>query len=174
MLKSLTLLFSSLLFLTLSLNAQSIDLDKALQKADKEHKMLMVYLHRIGCSYCNSMDEFTLDDDKVIDFIEKHFIFRSVNITTDHEVTFEKKTTEGLEFAKETGYNFYPTVLFFDNKGELVYASVGYKDEFDFLVILQYVDKGLYKMMTLSEYKKAIGFKKNSDGEIIDTRKNAR
>jgi thioredoxin-related protein len=171
MLKSLTFLFAFLFFLQSSLYALEVDLDRAMQKAVKTDKPLMVYLHRIGCSYCNSMGEFTLDDDKVRDFMEKNFTFRSVNITTDHRVHFQEKTVEGLEFAKEQGYNFYPTVLFFHADGTIAYASVGYKSEAEFFLILQYVDKKLYKSMTLAEYKKALGFKKNSDGEIIDTRK---
>jgi len=173
MLKSLILL-SLLYLLQSSLYATNVNLDTALQKAHTENKMLMLYLHRIGCSYCNSMNEFTLDDDKVIDFIEKNFLYTNINITTDHNVTFHNKTMEGIDFAKSIGYNFYPSVLFFNDQGEIAYASVGYKDEYDFLLILQYVQKGLYKTMTLNEYKKAIGFKKNSDGEIIDTRKHAR
>jgi thioredoxin-related protein len=168
--KSILLLLIFTLFAT-TLFSREIDLDKVFNQAKQDAKPVMIYLHRIGCSYCNSMDEFTLDDDKVIDFIKQHFTYENINITTDHNVTFKQKTMEGINFAKAMGYNFYPTVLFFENDGKVAYVSVGYKDEFEFLLILQYVQKKLYKRISFDEYKKAIGFQKNSNGEIIDTRK---
>jgi hypothetical protein len=35
---------------------------------------------------------------------------------------------EGVDFAKRYGVNAFPTLLYFDTNGEMVYKSVGYKD----------------------------------------------
>jgi len=172
MLKSNFFLSFVLLF-TLSLNAKEINIDKRLQNLPTT-KELIIYLHRTGCSYCNSMEEFTLEDETVNDFLNTHYEVIRINITDDDKIIYKNKESSGLEFAKSVGYNFYPSVLFLNEKADIEYASVGYKDEFEFILILNYVKKGFYKQMNLSEYKRITGFKKNSDDTIVDSRKNAR
>ena len=149
----LKFLISSLFVFSISVFAQTIDLDATIQKSYKTDKIPLIFLHRVGCSYCNSMEEFTFDDDDVKNFINKHFHFVSINVTTDHDILFEKQHMEGLDFAKEVGYNFYPSVLFLDKDGEILYASVGYKEEKEFLLILEYIQTRSYKTLSFDQYK---------------------
>ncbi|RLA64910.1 MAG: hypothetical protein DRQ78_05725, partial [Epsilonproteobacteria bacterium] len=82
-----------------------IDLNQLIVEEKKTNKQLLVFLHITGCDYCLRMEEFTFDDFKV----------------------------SKIKFAKEIGYAMYPSCLFFDKNGELVYDEVGYKDEDRFL-----------------------------------------
>jgi thioredoxin-related protein len=169
----LKLLFISFLALALSqstLHCKNLNIDKISKTSDKE---VLIYLHRIGCSYCNSMSEFTLDDDAVKAYIEKNFNFIGINISFDHQIKYKNKITGGKCFAKNIGYAFYPATLFLDKEGNVKYAALGYKDEYEFLLILRYIKEGFYKKMTLDVYKKQVGYRKNSDDEITDPRKNA-
>jgi thioredoxin-related protein len=131
-----------------------------MKNALSSNKGVLIYLHRTGCSYCNSMGEFTLDDDLVKKFIQKNYLFIHINITESDKITYKNKVTNGLTFAKNIGYNFYPTVLFLDTDAKVKYAVVGYKEEDEFLALLKYVHSGSFKKMTFENYKKKISFKK--------------
>ena len=120
------------------------------------------------------MQEFTLDDEDVAEYLSKNYKIIHVNVSLDDKIIYNGKTTGGNCFAKDIGYAFYPSSLFLDKDAKIEYASVGYKNEFEFLVILQYINEGHHKKTTLQEYKKRINFTKNLDDEIKDTRKHDR
>jgi thioredoxin-related protein len=90
------------------------------------------------------MQEWTFDDDKVIAALKKDFIFVDINVRDKGLVSFDNMKISKLKFAKEIGYPMYPTCLFFDKNGELVYDEVGYRDENKFLKTLQLVSSKAY------------------------------
>ncbi len=124
--------------------ANDVNLDKLVIEAKKTNKHILVFLHITGCNYCLKMQEWTFDDDKVIAAIKKDFIFVDINVRDKGLVSFENMKISKLKFAKEIGYPIYPTCLFFDKNGELVYDEVGYRDEEKFLKTLQLVSSKAY------------------------------
>ena len=90
------------------------------------------------------MKEFTFDDEKVEAAIKKDFIFVDINVRDEGLVSFDNFKVSKLKFAKEIGYAMYPSCLFFDKNGELVYDEVGYRDEHQFLETLQLVSSKAY------------------------------
>jgi thioredoxin-related protein len=124
--------------------ANDINLDKLVIEAKKDNKHILVFLHTTGCDYCLRMQEFTFDDEMVNAAIEKDFIFVDINVKDNGFVMYDNFKVSKLKFAKETGYPMYPSCLFFDKNGELVYDGVGYKDEDKFLKILKVVSSESY------------------------------
>jgi thioredoxin-related protein len=124
--------------------ANDVDLDQLVVEAKKTNKHILVFLHITGCNYCLKMQEWTFDDDKVIAAIKKDFIFVDINVRDKGLVSFDNMKISKLKFAKEIGYPMYPTCLFFDKNGELVYDEVGYRDEEKFLKTLQLVSSKAY------------------------------
>jgi thioredoxin-related protein len=124
--------------------ANDVDLDQLVVEAKKTNKHILVFLHITGCNYCLKMQEWTFDDDKVIAAIKKDFIFVDINVRDKGLVSFDNMKISKLKFAKEIGYPMYPTCLFFDKNGELVYDEVGYRDENKFLKTLQLVSSKAY------------------------------
>ena len=124
--------------------ANDIDLDKIVNDAKKTNKHILVFLHITGCTYCLKMQEWTFDDDKVIAAIKKDFIFVDINVRDEGLVSFDNMKISKLKFAKEIGYPMYPSCLFFDKNGELVYDEVGFKDETQLLKTLQDVSSKAY------------------------------
>ena len=90
------------------------------------------------------MEEFTFDDEKVEEAIKKDFLFVDINVRDEGLVSFDNFKVSKLKFAKEIGYAMYPSCLFFDKNGELVYDEVGYRDEHQFLETLQLVSSKAY------------------------------
>ena len=124
--------------------ANDVDLDQLVVEAKKTNKHILVFLHITGCNYCLKMQEWTFDDDKVIETIKKDFIFVDINVKDKGLVSFDGFKVSKLKFAKEIGYPMYPSCLFFDQNGELVYDEVGYRDENKFLEALKIVSSKAY------------------------------
>ena len=124
--------------------ANDINLDQLVDEAKKTNKHILVFLHIPGCNYCLNMQEFTFDDEMVIAAIKKDFIFVDINVRDEGVVIYDNFKVSKLKFAKETGYPMYPSCLFFDKNGELVYDGVGYRDETKFLEILKFVSSRSY------------------------------
>jgi len=124
--------------------ANDVELDQLVDEAKKTNKHILVFLHITGCSYCLKMQEWTFDDDKVIEAIKKDFIFVDINVRDEGLISFDGLKVSKLKFAKEIGYPMYPSCLFFDQNGELVYDEVGYRDENKFLETLKIVSSKDY------------------------------
>ncbi len=134
-------------------SADNINLDTIIGKAKKSHKYVLIFLHRPNCSYCETMIEFTLPDEKIVQKIKKNFIFVDIDIGDSGEVTFDDFKGTRQEFAKELGYNFYPSTVFIDENKEIVYGVAGYKDEEEFLNILRFVKSHSYEEMDIEDFK---------------------
>ncbi len=141
LIKRLILVFVTLFSMSF---ANNVNFDLLIKEAKKTNKHILVYLHISGCPYCNKMEEFTFDDDEVSSAIRKDFIFIDINIKDNGIVSFEDFTGSKIEFAKLTGYSMYPSSLFFDKDGKLVYDEVGYINEDKYLKTLQLVNSKDY------------------------------
>ena len=124
--------------------AHDINLTQLVVEAKKTNKHILVYLHITGCDYCVRMQEFTLDDEMVQAAIKKDFIFVDMNVRDQGLVHYDNFEVSKIQFAKEIGYPIYPSCLFFDQNGELVYDGVGYRDETKFLKELKLVSSKSY------------------------------
>ena len=133
--------------------ADNINIDALITKAEKSHKHVLVFLHRPGCSYCDTMIEFTLPDEKIVQKIKKNFVFVDIDIADMGEVVFDDFKGTRQEFAKEVGYNFYPSTVFIDKDKDIVYGVAGYKDEDEFLNILHYIQSHSYEEMDIEDFK---------------------
>ena len=130
-------LFIILIFVSLSAFGRDINIDKLSLQASKHDKILFIFIHTTDCGYCESMREFTLDEEKVKKLIEKSFIFEHINVRDNDTITYQDFRGSGAKFVQEIGYTFYPTSLFFDKESDLIYAKPGYVNEKKFYDILK-------------------------------------
>ncbi|WP_294962211.1 thioredoxin fold domain-containing protein [Sulfurimonas sp.] len=152
MLKLLIKTFLISIIIQATLFSREIYIDKIVKKEVSLGKHLFVWLHQTDCGYCESMKEFTLDDEDIKVLIKKKFVFVHININEKDKVMYKDFVGNGRAFAKHIGYNFYPTSLFFDSNNKLIYAVPGYKDEKIFFSILKYIDSKSYKTMEFESY----------------------
>ena len=145
------------LSLSSALSARDININNLAAEAAKQNKHLLIWLHKTDCGYCESMREFTLEDENIAAVLKKAFLFVHININEKDDVTFKTFKGDGKAFAKKVGYNFYPSSLFFDAKADLIFAAAGYIEENDFLMMLTYVDSGAYRTMKYDIYRQQKG-----------------
>jgi len=138
--------------------ARDINLNDLVQKATQKNKHLFVFLHRTDCGYCESLKEFTLQNDIINAYIQQNFIYEHINIIEKDTVIYKNFKGNGREFARKIGFDFYPSSLFFNEKKELIYAEIGYRDtkeetnEKRFFKILHFIKSRSYKTMDYGNY----------------------
>tara|TARA_R110001606_G_scaffold399236_1_gene582621 strand:- start:15221 stop:16561 length:1341 start_codon:yes stop_codon:yes gene_type:complete len=108
-----------LLISTSSLYAQGIKFEKtsfmnALAKAKEQNKLVFIDFYTVWCGPCKAMDKNVFTDAKVGELFNKEFI----NIKLDAE-------REGMQTAKKYKVGAYPTLMFVNGDGEMVYKKVG-------------------------------------------------
>lgn len=121
--KKIVYLFTSFLFLSYLAQGQGIHFETGqwsdvLAKAKQENKPIFVDAYTVWCGPCRKMDQevFTLED--VGQYLNEQFV--------SYKMDMEKG--EGVDFAIKYDVTAFPTLLFFDHNGQMLYKSVGYKD----------------------------------------------
>jgi len=125
-----------ILTLSFSLFANSIEWQKdyktTLEKAQKEDKMLFVFIGSKNCKYCEKLKNTTLKNKKIITNINKKYA--SVFVMRDKDDYPSKLHTKAT-----------PMLYFLDKNENIIDYSLGYWDEVDFDFILKDVDKRYLK-----------------------------
>ena len=114
----------ALFFFTLSMNANHIhwlgDYDKALQKAQKEHKPLMVLLVKKECPSCNDVIKDSFMEQEYVALLNQKFV--SVI------VTYEGRKSYPIELFYSTSF---PTLFFVNSQTETFLSNPLYGESIE-------------------------------------------
>lgn len=89
--------------------------ESVLQRSRKEHKLIFYMVYATWCPHCNKMKSEVFTDPVVADFLNKNFITAACDI--------EKPEADMIK--KNFGVSSFPTFLFIDEKGVLLYSING-------------------------------------------------
>jgi thiol-disulfide isomerase/thioredoxin len=92
------------------------DWDEVIDKAKAENKFLFVDVYADWCSPCKKMDAEVFPDSTLGAYMNKNFVSYKANY----------KTPTGNMLAKRHGVGSFPTYLFLDVNGNLIYRSRGF------------------------------------------------
>jgi len=98
--------------------------EKALQKAKKEHKIIMIKVMTKDCFYCKKMDREVMVENEVVDRLEEDFISVAIDIST-------------TELPLGLKAEFTPSFIFIDENGTVLMNLPGAWNKTDFLDILK-------------------------------------
>ncbi|MDE7074171.1 MAG: thioredoxin family protein [Odoribacter sp.] len=117
------------LFAGIAVHAQGIDFQtksyaEVLEMAKKQQKLVFIDVYTSWCGPCKHMAKEIFTQQKAGDFYNAHFL----NLKLDAE-----KDEDGKTVAAKFGVNAYPTMLFVDGNGELIYRLLGGKSIDDFV-----------------------------------------
>ncbi|MGK4568686.1 thioredoxin family protein [Flavobacterium sp. 3HN19-14] len=89
--------------------------EAALQRSKTEHKPVLYMVYATWCQHCNKMKAEVLTDPEVKDFLTKNFVCAWQDIDKG----------EGEMFKQKFGVKMFPTFLFLDEKGTVLYNVNG-------------------------------------------------
>ena len=98
--------------------------EQALQKAKKEHKIIMIKVMTKDCFYCKKMDREVMVENEVVDRLEEDFISVAIDIST-------------TELPLGLKAEFTPSFIFIDENGTVLMNLPGAWNKTDFLDILK-------------------------------------
>lgn len=103
----------------------------ALQKAKQENKIVFLDIYASWCGPCKKLKYKTFSNEEVGKFYNENFI----NLSLDGE------EGEGILLAQQYGVYSYPTLLFLNDNGDVIYKAVGYHNPEEFIELGQKVLK---------------------------------
>jgi thioredoxin-related protein len=133
-----------------------LDFREDVAEAAKEDKRLMVYFHQDGCPYCAKLVSTNFTQKSIVDKMRKGIVAIEINIWGDREtIWLDGKTRPEKALAAHLKVQFTPTVLFFDEKGNVVARLNGYYPPHRFEAVLDYVTGRKEGEIPLGEYMKS-------------------
>ncbi len=115
--------------------------DEIKAKAQEEHKYIFVDAYAVWCGPCKWMAKNIFTDAEVGKLFNQKFI----------NYKFDMEKGEGLDFAEKYNIKAYPTLVFFNPKGEMVYKTVGAKQAEDLIEDAQAAMNPNTQMTTLAD-----------------------
>ncbi|MCK9303912.1 MAG: protein disulfide isomerase family protein [Bacteroidales bacterium] len=94
--------------------------DEVISIAKKENKAIFIDIYTSWCAPCKALAKEVFPQTAVGEFFNSNFICFKADA---------EKTDDGKMIAKKYGVTAYPTLLFVNGNGELVYKFLGYRDE---------------------------------------------
>ena len=133
-----------------------LDLREDVRDAAKEGKRLMIYFGQDGCPYCKALMQTNFSQSRIVEKTRRHFVALAINIWGDREVTgLDGKVRSEKDFARAMGVQFTPTILFLDEKGDVVARLNGYYPPHRFEATLDYVGGRLEARQSFAAYMKS-------------------
>lgn len=130
-----------------------LDLREDIAEAKQAKRRLMLYFHQDGCPYCSKLIRDNFGQKSISDKTRKHFDVVALNLWGDREVTdLAGKAMPEKEFAKSMKVQFTPTLVMFDEQGNVALRLNGYLQPHKFEAALDYVGQRLEKKQNFADY----------------------
>ena len=131
-------------FTTVTLSAQEINwvtLEEAVALQKKNPKKIMMDVYTSWCGPCKMLDRNTFGNKDVADYVNKHYYAVKFNAEGNDVVNFKDKTytnpsydpakakrrNSSHQLSRYFSIRSYPTIVFLDEKAELIAPIIGYK-----------------------------------------------
>lgn len=129
-----------------------LDLNEDIEEAKQAGKKLIVFFYQDGCPYCKKLLDDNFSQKTIADKTRKYFDLVAVNMWGDNELTYKSNSYTEKSFAEAARVMYTPTILFFDEKGDVVLRMNGYYHPGKFEAALDYVSKNKFGRLKFSEY----------------------
>lgn len=130
-----------------------LDLKDDVATAAHGGKRLLVYIGQDGCPYCQELMQNNFAQKDIVEFTQKHFDVLALNMWGDSEVTdTHGKTMTEKELAEALQVKYTPTLLFFDEQGQVALRINGYFPPHQMRAALRFVAEKREKQEDFRSY----------------------
>jgi len=148
-----------ILLLITSAYAKELNLNALLEDAKKQNKQILLFLHIPNCEYCTIMKKENLRDKETVDTIDKFFLFKQIG--AKDRVVIDGKSISHKEFAKKYSLFAFPSSLFMNSNGRVLYRSMGFRNIDEYLTEIKYIGSKSYKNISMDEFRENLEFEKD-------------
>lgn len=121
--------------------------------ATKDGKRLMLLFTQNGCPYCNALVERNLSQKDIEELVRSKFNVVAVNLWGDRHVTsIDGQTYNEKTFAEALKVQFTPTILIFNEKGEMILRLNGYLPPDKFKIAVSYAADKKETQLSYQDY----------------------
>ena len=142
-----------------------VTIEEALQMQKKAPKKIIMDVYTVWCGPCKMLDKNTFQNQDVASYINEHYYAVKFNAEGDSSVTYKDKTfsnpnydatkanrrNSAHEFSRYLNVNAYPTMVFFDEKGDYITPVTGYLKPKQLEIYLKLFKSDKYKEMKTQE-----------------------
>jgi len=166
-----TIFICAFTILTVSLAAQNnssaiswYSWNEGISKASKESRKVMIYIYTSSCGWCKKMESETFSKSQAAQMVKAEFVAVKLNAQEDTDLEYKGKTYRmtnagprsyhALAAEMLEGRMSFPSIVFFDEKQNLLQSITGFKSLEEFLPIATYYGKDYYKNLPWSSFQK--------------------
>jgi thioredoxin-related protein len=131
-----------------------LDLREDLEEAKQAGKKgIALYFGQKHCAYCKALMEINFTKPDIVDYVREHFDIIPLDIWGSRTVTmFDGSEITESELAALEQTNFTPSLIFYDEKGEVAYKMRGYYKPYRFQAVMKYVVENFYRGESFRDY----------------------
>lgn len=130
-----------------------LDLKDDLADATKNGKRLMIIFTQNGCPYCNALVERNLSQKDIEELVRSKFDVMALNMWGDRHVSsLDGRSLNEKSFAEELKVQFTPTILFFNEQGQVILRLNGYLPPEKFKQAVTYIADKMENQQSYQEY----------------------
>ncbi len=129
--------------------------DIAMKLLQIEQKTGMVVVDSEHCVYCKKLKSVTFQDENVVDLLNKYYITVELNLDKNEPIHFKEYKLTAQSFASGLKIRGTPTMVFFDEKNDILTLLPGYLPPDRMLPVLKYLGQRIFeKKIKFGEYLK--------------------
>ncbi|MCP4984288.1 MAG: thioredoxin fold domain-containing protein [Gammaproteobacteria bacterium] len=132
---------------------QFLPLTEATQLASREHKPMLLYFGRFGCSTCRKMHAEVFSDTELSKKYNADFVLAYVDTESGNRIKLAngERTTE-MQFAARSRILGTPTFVYFSPEQKPLFKKAGFQSVTQMNRYGDYITGNHYKSMPLSDY----------------------
>jgi len=167
MMKKYNILFL-FLFFAVAMTAQKINwmtMEEALAAQKKEPKKIFMDAYTDWCGPCKLLDRNTFTNEDLVTFVNENYYAVKFNAEGTEQITYKGtpyanpsydparkgRRNSQHHFASAMRIQGYPSIVFFDEEGNLIQPIVGYKTAQQLEIFLKMIANDDYKGLTTQE-----------------------
>lgn len=131
-----------------------LDFREEVEEAAEANKHVLIYFHIAGCPYCQKMldDNFRGDYNRTL--IQTSFDSIDLDLHGSREVAFNDSTEVAeSDLARALKVRYTPTILFMNDKNQIVQRLNGYRSPREFRQVLNFVKEKAYLKGDFASYR---------------------
>lgn len=131
-----------------------LDLREDLQQAKESGKQgIALYFGQEHCAYCKALMEINLTRPDIVKYLREHYEIIALDIWGSRMVTLlDGSQLSERDLALRENTNFTPSIIFYDETGNIAFRMRGYYPPYRFQAVMKYVVEDFYKFESFRDY----------------------